>query len=109
MSDMRQYSPPVELGDVMRGIDIGGLVESTPTWIARRPTGASSWPPPLLTAADPVHGSRENAAWADRAACPDQEHEELLKRASRQGWEQRLGRILGDLRRPLDVSTSERE
>jgi NADPH2:quinone reductase len=28
MSDMRQYSPPVELGDVMRGIGIGEVVES---------------------------------------------------------------------------------
>jgi NADPH2:quinone reductase len=28
MSDMRQYSPPVELGEVMRGIGIGEVVES---------------------------------------------------------------------------------
>jgi NADPH2:quinone reductase len=28
MSDMRQYSPPVELGDVMRGIGIGEVVDS---------------------------------------------------------------------------------
>ncbi len=28
MSDMRQYSPPVELGDVMRGIGIGQVLES---------------------------------------------------------------------------------
>jgi NADPH2:quinone reductase len=28
MSDMRQYSPPVELGDVMRGIGIGEVLES---------------------------------------------------------------------------------
>jgi NADPH-dependent curcumin reductase CurA len=28
MSDMRQYSPPVELGEVMRGIGVGEVVES---------------------------------------------------------------------------------
>jgi NADPH2:quinone reductase len=28
MSDMRQYSPPVELGEVMRGIGIGEVIES---------------------------------------------------------------------------------
>ena len=28
MSDMRQYSPPVELGAVMRGIGIGQVLES---------------------------------------------------------------------------------
>src|SRR2546425_9752741 len=28
MSDMRQYSPPVEIGDVMRGIGIGEVVDS---------------------------------------------------------------------------------
>ena len=54
MSDMRQYSPPVELGDVMRGIGIGEVVESNRNDLATGAlvSGYTQWQEHCIAGAD---------------------------------------------------------
>lgn len=54
MSDMRQYSPPVEIGSVMRGIGIGEVVESRrdDLPVGTLVSGYTDWQEYRITAAD---------------------------------------------------------